>query len=47
MIHKYIIQSNQTLQYLEKAREGQIAQASRFGIPEIDDYLRFKKSKIS
>ena len=44
MIHKHIIQSDKTLLYLERAREGKIAEASRFGVPELDEYLRFKKS---
>ena len=46
MIHQHIIQSNKTLSYLERAREGKIAEASRFGVPEIDEYLRFKKGNF-
>jgi hypothetical protein len=46
MIHKHIIQSNKTLRYLERAREGKISEASRFGVGEIDDHLRFKKGNF-
>ena len=46
MIHQHIIQSNKTLSYLERAREGKIAEASRFGVPEVDEYLRFKKGNF-
>lgn len=46
MIHKHIIKSDRTLGYLEKARAGLIAEASRFGVNEIDDYLRFKKGNF-
>ena len=46
MIHKHIIQSSKTLRYLERAREGKIQEASRFGAVEIDDHLRFKKGNF-
>lgn len=46
MIHKHIIQSDKTLRYLERAREGKISEASKFGAPEIDEYLRFKKGNF-
>ena len=46
MIHKHIIQSNKTIRYLERAREGKIQEASRFGAVEIDDHLRFKKGNF-
>lgn len=46
MIHKHIIQSDKTLRYLEKAREGKISEASRFGVLQIDDYLRFKRGNF-
>ena len=46
MIHKHIIQSDRTIRYLEKARDGKISEASRFGVPQIDDYLRFKRGNF-
>jgi len=46
MIHEHIVQSDQTLRYLERARAGKIAPASRFGVNEIDDHLRFKKGNF-
>lgn len=46
MIHEHIVQSSKTLNYLEKARQGKIAEASRFGVYEIDEYLRFKKGNF-
>lgn len=44
--HEHIVSSRDTLRYLEKARAGKISEASRFGIPEIDDYIRFKKGNF-
>ena len=46
MIHQHIVDTSKTLTYLEKAREGKIAEASKFGIPDIDEYLRFKKGNF-
>lgn len=42
MKHAALYDSSQALDYLERARAGQIREASKFGHPSIDDYLRFK-----
>lgn len=46
MIHEHLVQSDSTIKYLERARKGLIAQASKFGVQEIDQYLRFKEGNF-
>jgi len=46
MQHQALYTSQDALEYLEKARTGQIKEASRFGHHEIDDYLRFKRGNL-
>jgi KaiC/GvpD/RAD55 family RecA-like ATPase len=40
------VQSDSTIKYLERARAGKIAEASKFGVQEIDQYLRFKEGNF-
>ena len=44
--HPAIIQNGKVFDYLQKARKGQIVEASKFGHSEIDDYLRFKQGNF-
>lgn len=46
LTHPLIARSGDIMTYLEKARKGQIQESSKFGAPEIDDYLRFKKGNF-
>ena len=46
MTHNALHTSEDSLNYLENARSGKIKEASKFGHPEIDDYLRFKKGNF-
>ena len=38
--------SEEALSYLENARSGKVKEASRFGHPELDDFLRFKQGNF-
>ena len=44
--HPLIARSGEIMNYLEKARKGMIPESSKFGVPEIDDYLRFKRGNF-
>lgn len=46
LTHPLIARSGDIMNYLEKARKGLIPESSKFGFPEIDDYLRFKKGNF-
>ena len=46
MTHPSLIKNEQVFDYLQKARKGLIPEASKFGHPEIDDYIRFKKGSF-
>jgi hypothetical protein len=46
MTHPSLIKSGDVFDYLQKARKGQIPEASKFGHNEIDDYLRFKRGNF-
>ena len=46
LTHPLIARSGDIMNYLEKARKGLIPESSKFGCPEIDDYLRFKKGNF-
>ena len=46
LTHPLIARSGDIMNYLEKARKGQIPESSKFGFPEVDDYLRFKKGNF-
>jgi replicative DNA helicase len=40
--HPDVIRPGQYLSYLEQARQGKHTESSKFGFPQIDDFLRFK-----
>jgi hypothetical protein len=46
MTHPSLIKNGDVFDYLQKARKGQIPEASKFGHSEIDDYLRFKRGNF-
>ena len=46
MTHPALIKNEQVFDYLQKARKGLIPESSKFGHPEIDDYIRFKKGNF-
>jgi energy-coupling factor transporter ATP-binding protein EcfA2 len=46
MTHTALHKQEDALHYLERARKGLIKEASKFGHPEIDDYLRFKQGNF-
>ena len=46
MTHPSLIKNEQVFDYLQKARKGLIPESSKFGHPEIDDYIRFKKGNF-
>ena len=46
LTHPSIANSGEIFDYLQKARAGKIPESSKFGRPEIDDYLRFKKGNF-
>jgi hypothetical protein len=45
-MHEALHTQEDSLTYLEKARKGLIKEASKFGHPYIDDYLRFKQGNF-
>lgn len=44
--HPALARSGDVFDYLQKARKGLIPESSKFGYPEIDDYLRLKKGNF-
>lgn len=46
MQHPALYTSQDALDYLDKARNGKIKEANKFGHTEIDDYLRFKQGNF-
>jgi energy-coupling factor transporter ATP-binding protein EcfA2 len=46
MTHIALFNQEDSLGYLERARSGLIREASKFGHPAIDDYLRFKQGNF-
>ena len=46
MQHPALYTSQEALDYLDKARNGKIKEANKFGHSEIDDYLRFKQGNF-
>ena len=46
MTHPSLIKNEQVFDYLQKARKGLIPESSKFGHPEIDDYIKFKKGNF-
>ena len=45
-MHEALYNSEDSLRYLENARQGKIKESSKFGHPYIDDYLRFKQGNF-
>ncbi len=41
-----LIDYTKELQHLDKVRKGEIREGYKLGIPEIDDYYRFKRSSV-
>jgi hypothetical protein len=46
MKHPALVDQNKIFEYLQKAKAGRISEASKFGVPEIDDWLRFKRGNF-
>ena len=45
-MHPALVKSQDTLEYLEQQRKGGLRQAEKFGVDEIDKYLRFKRGNL-
>jgi hypothetical protein len=46
MKHPALVDQNKIFTYLQRAKSGKVSEASKFGVPEIDDWIRFKRGNF-
>lgn len=46
MKHPALVDQNKIFNYLQRAKSGKVAEGSKFGVPDLDNWIRFKRSNF-